>query len=99
MADKSQRIEKKTRHLNFENPFPQTIVSATMEVYKTVTVQFLPTPSKCHYLFNLRDFARVIKGVLLVPSTHMKEINKLVALWVHETYRVFYDRLVDDADR
>ncbi|XP_059059125.1 dynein axonemal heavy chain 3 [Achroia grisella] len=77
----------------------KAVVSATMEVYKTVTVQFLPTPSKCHYLFNLRDFARVIKGILLVPSTHMKEMNKLVALWVHETYRVFYDRLVDDADR
>ncbi|XP_052759353.1 dynein axonemal heavy chain 3 [Galleria mellonella] len=77
----------------------KAVVSATMEVYKTVTVQFLPTPSKCHYLFNLRDFARVIKGILLVPSTHMKELNKLVVLWVHETYRVFYDRLVDDADR
>ncbi|KAG6455707.1 hypothetical protein O3G_MSEX009350 [Manduca sexta] len=77
----------------------KTVVSATMEVYKSVTLQFLPTPSKCHYLFNLRDFARVIKGILLVPATHMKELNKLVLLWVHETYRVFYDRLVDDADR
>lgn len=70
-----------------------------MEVYKTVTVQFLPTPSKCHYLFNLRDFARVIKGVLLVPASHLKDLSKLVLLWIHETYRVFYDRLVDDADR
>ncbi|KAL0892691.1 hypothetical protein ABMA27_014410 [Loxostege sticticalis] len=77
----------------------KAVVSATMEVYKTVASQFLPTPSKCHYLFNLRDFARVIKGILLVPSTHMKELNKLVLLWIHETYRVFYDRLVDDADR
>ncbi|XP_028170778.1 dynein heavy chain 3, axonemal [Ostrinia furnacalis] len=77
----------------------KTVVSATMEVYKSVASQFLPTPSKCHYLFNLRDFARVIKGILLVPSSHMKEMNKLVLLWIHETYRVFYDRLVDDADR
>ncbi|XP_063362018.1 dynein axonemal heavy chain 3 [Cydia amplana] len=77
----------------------KNVVSATMEVYKTVTVQFLPTPSKCHYLFNLRDFARVIKGVLLVPASHMKEMNKLVLLWIHETYRVFYDRLIDDTDR
>ncbi|CAH3998948.1 unnamed protein product [Pieris brassicae] len=77
----------------------KTIVAATMEVYKAVTLQFLPTPSKCHYLFNLRDFARVIKGVLLVPSTHMKDVNKMVLLWIHETYRVFYDRLVDDSDR
>lgn len=70
-----------------------------MEVYKLVTLQFLPTPSKCHYLFNLRDFARVIRGVLLVPSSHLKELPKLVLLWIHETYRVFYDRLTDDTDR
>ncbi|KAF9412146.1 hypothetical protein HW555_009276, partial [Spodoptera exigua] len=77
----------------------KAVVGATMEVYKTVTLQFLPTPQKCHYLFNLRDFARVIKGILLVPATHMKDLNKLVILWIHEAYRVFYDRLVDDADR
>lgn len=70
-----------------------------MEVYKAVTFGFLPTPSKCHYLFNLRDFARVIKGILLVPSSRMKDPNKLVLLWVHETYRVFYDRLIDETDR
>ncbi|KAJ8727857.1 hypothetical protein PYW08_016242 [Mythimna loreyi] len=77
----------------------KAVVGATMEVYKAVTLQFLPTPSKCHYLFNLRDFARVIKGILLVPSTHMKDLNKLVILWIHEAYRVFYDRLIDDTDR
>ncbi|CAG9584340.1 unnamed protein product [Danaus chrysippus] len=77
----------------------KAVVSATMEVYKAVTLQFLPTPSKCHYLFNLRDFARVVRGVLLVPSSRLKDLSKLVILWVHETYRVFYDRLVDDVDR
>ncbi|KOB78676.1 hypothetical protein OBRU01_02040 [Operophtera brumata] len=91
-----------------------TIVAATMEVYKGVTIQFLPTPSKCHYLFNLRDFARIIKGVLLVPSTHMKELNKLVVLWVmiemgyvpegekltnkHATNIVFGNYMEPDAD-
>ncbi|RVE49566.1 hypothetical protein evm_005794 [Chilo suppressalis] len=91
---------------HFAKGFPEAlmrqskaVVGATMEVYKTVTVQFLPTPSKCHYLFNLRDFARVIKGILLVPSSHLKELSKLVILWIHEIYRVFYDRLVDDVDR
>nr|CAD7398221.1 unnamed protein product [Timema cristinae] len=75
------------------------LVGATMEVYKASMLHFLPTPAKSHYIFNLRDFARVIGGILLVPSTHCKDPDKLIRLWVHETYRVFYDRLIDQADR
>lgn len=70
-----------------------------MDVYKWAVAHFLPTPTKSHYVFNLRDFARVVRGVLLTPSSHMKEGDKLSRLWVHEVYRVFYDRLVDDNDR
>jgi len=72
---------------------------ATMHIYKQAMAQFLPTPSKSHYVFNLRDFARVIRGVLLVPSSCMQDGDKLIRLWVHEVYRVFYDRLIDDNDR
>ncbi|ESO89088.1 hypothetical protein LOTGIDRAFT_210054 [Lottia gigantea] len=75
------------------------LVQATMAVYKEAVEKFLPTPSKSHYVFNLRDFSRVIRGVLLVPSTNLTEMEKLVRLWIHEVYRVFYDRLIDDEDR
>ena len=75
------------------------MVMATMEVYKKAVEHFLPTPSKSHYVFNLRDFARVVRGVLLVPASHMDEGDKLLRLWTHEVYRVFYDRLIDDKDR
>jgi len=77
----------------------QILVQATMHVYKSVVEKFLPTPSKSHYVFNLRDFARVVFGVLLVPSTHLQEGDKLIRLWIHEVYRVFYDRLIDSNDR
>ncbi|GCB71663.1 hypothetical protein scyTo_0001655 [Scyliorhinus torazame] len=75
------------------------IVQATMAVYKAAMDNFLPTPSKSHYIFNLRDFSRVIKGVLLCPNTHLKDAEKLIRLWIHEVYRVFYDRLIEDDDR
>lgn len=48
------------------------MVEATMAIYKDSMDIFLPTPSKSHYIFNLRDFARVIRGVLLAPNTHMQ---------------------------
>ena len=74
------------------------MVQATMSVYKSAVSIFLPIPSKYH-VFILRDFVRVVQGVLLVLKTHMKEGDKLIRLWVHEVYRVFYDRLIDDEDR
>uniref|UniRef100_A0A8B9MS84 Dynein axonemal heavy chain 3 n=1 Tax=Accipiter nisus TaxID=211598 RepID=A0A8B9MS84_9AVES len=75
------------------------MVQATMVIYKMAVDNFLPTPSKSHYVFNLRDFSRVIKGVLLCPHTHLQVSYKLIRLWIHEVYRVFYDRLVDEEDR
>ncbi|XP_061086442.1 dynein axonemal heavy chain 3 [Conger conger] len=75
------------------------MVQATMAVYKDAMECFLPTPSKSHYIFNLRDFTRVIRGVLLCPHTHLQEGDKLIRLWIHEVYRVFYDRLIDNEDR
>uniref|UniRef100_H2ZME5 AAA+ ATPase domain-containing protein n=1 Tax=Ciona savignyi TaxID=51511 RepID=H2ZME5_CIOSA len=75
------------------------MVQATMGVYKSTIESFLPTPTKSHYVFNLRDFARVIRGVLLVPPASLVESDKFLRLWVHEIYRVFYDRLIDDQDR
>lgn len=70
-----------------------------MQIYEKAIADFLPTPSKSHYIFNLRDFARVMRGILLVPAERMTEPDKLIRLWIHEVYRVFNDRLTEDSDR
>ncbi|XP_071816044.1 dynein axonemal heavy chain 12-like isoform X3 [Apostichopus japonicus] len=75
------------------------VVQGTLEVYKQATANLLPTPAKSHYTFNTRDFARVVNGVLLITKPAIENKRTITRLWVHEVYRVFYDRLIDDKDR
>ena len=77
----------------------KAIVEATLHIFNVTVKTLLPTPAKSHYTFNLRDMARVVNGILLMPGSKADDKMKLIRLWGHEVYRVFYDRLIDDDDR
>ena len=81
------------------DPCIQQIVTATLDVHKFAIKSLLPTPEHPHYFFSLQEFSRVICGVLLsVPET-MEDLNAMKRLWTHETFRVYYDRLVSPNDQ
>ena len=76
------------------------LVKGTLKIYKASVAGLLPTPARSHYTFNLRDFSRVVRGMMLAePATIKDDTDKLLRLWVHESLRVFSDRLINDEDR
>lgn len=51
-------------------PLADVMTQASIEVYNYVSTSMLPTPTKIHYLFNLRDISKVreIKNYRVVWS-------------------------------
>ena len=41
-------------------PLGDMMTRATIEVYNFISTRMLPTPTKIHYLFNLRDISKVL---------------------------------------
>ena len=77
----------------------KSLVAATLDVFNTAVAGLRPTPTKSHYTFNLRDFSRVVEGVLLSTPDTVMDKPQMVRLWLHEALRVFFDRLVTQEDR
>ncbi|XP_061640433.1 dynein axonemal heavy chain 1 isoform X3 [Phyllopteryx taeniolatus] len=80
-------------------PLNNAIVIATIRVYATICTQLLPTPTKSHYTFNLRDLSKVFQGILMAETSMIESKEMLLQLWYHENCRVFQDRLVCAEDR
>jgi dynein heavy chain len=77
----------------------KTMVDATVEVFTRIQSELLPTPSKLHYTFNLRDVSRVFQGVLMMMPSNCADKRTMVMLWTHENMRVFHDRLINAEDK
>ena len=77
----------------------QKIVNASVDAYTAVTQNFLPTPDKSHYMFNLRDLTNVVQGIMRAKPDSVSTPQVLEKLWLHENVRVYSDRLVCDEDR
>ncbi|XXQ30104.1 AAA+ ATPase domain-containing protein [Plasmodiophora brassicae] len=75
------------------------LVTSTVEIYKTIAAELLPTPSKSHYTFNLRDLSKVFQGILNADPRRVADVDALLRLWIHENRRVFADRMVNATDQ
>ncbi|KAK9803422.1 hypothetical protein WJX72_010826 [[Myrmecia] bisecta] len=74
------------------------LIASTVDIYNSVRAELLPTPSKPHYTFNLRDVARVVQGIMRADPKSTAESRHMLSLWLHESARVFADRFVNEDD-
>ncbi|GLI62391.1 hypothetical protein VaNZ11_005010 [Volvox africanus] len=74
------------------------LVDATVRLYNAIRSELLPTPSRSHYTFNLRDLSKVVQGVMRADPRSTNDHKQVLSLWLHECSRVFEDRLINDDD-
>ncbi|CDJ35908.1 Dynein heavy chain axonemal, related [Eimeria mitis] len=75
------------------------LTQATIDVWLEVKKLLLPTPSRFHYIFNLRDLSRVFQGVLNCPLDVVNTCENFLGLWKHECTRVLADKLCRKSDK
>ncbi|KAK3590847.1 hypothetical protein CHS0354_024585 [Potamilus streckersoni] len=74
------------------------LVNGALALHTKVTASFLPTAIKFHYIFNLRDLSNIFQGMLFTLPECIKTPVELVRIWIHESERVYKDKLVDKDD-
>ncbi|XP_066487525.1 dynein axonemal heavy chain 11 [Tiliqua scincoides] len=74
------------------------VIQAAIWLHQTMVQNFLPTAIKFHYIFNLRDLSNIFQGILFAKPECLKHPDYLVCLWLHESSRVYGDKLVETKD-
>jgi dynein heavy chain, axonemal len=75
------------------------ITACTLSLYQFILEKMPPTPSKFHYIFNLRDLSRIYEGLCISNAEEVTSAQYFVRLWRHESDRILFDRLTTTADQ
>ncbi|KAG8180011.1 hypothetical protein JTE90_020966 [Oedothorax gibbosus] len=82
----------------FKTSYQQMIVKLAIALQRRMVTSFHQTALKSHYVFNLRDISNVFKGLMLSNSESLTKSEDLLQLWLHESQRVYRDKLLDQED-
>ena len=74
------------------------LIQASLANHEKVVASFRKTAVNFHYEFTVRHLSNVFQGLLSSTPDNFNDVNKLSKLWLHESERVYADRLVTVAD-
>ncbi|CAG9765840.1 unnamed protein product [Ceutorhynchus assimilis] len=89
-------------HLEIFEPEVQVadiLLTMTLNLYNELIIHLPPTPSKFHYIFNMRDLSRVTAGLCKITPKFFQTLPQIVRVWRNEFSRVFCDRLISIEDQ
>lgn len=75
------------------------LIKMTLGLYKIMILELPPTPSKFHYIFNMRDLSRITAGMCKADPKFFTQQHHIVRMWRNEFTRVMCDRLINVDDQ
>ncbi|OQR88006.1 dynein heavy chain [Achlya hypogyna] len=78
--------------------FWNALIKAALTLHTSVVQTFRKTAANFHYEFNVRHLSNVFQGLIASKKERFQTAEKFVLLWLHESERVYGDRLVCKAD-
>jgi dynein heavy chain len=70
------------------------LIKAAIAVHDKVQSSFRKTAVNFHYEFTIRHLSSIFQGILFSQPAQFVDQEKIVKLWLHESERVYADRLV-----
>ena len=73
------------------------LINGALALHNEVSLKFKKSAAQFHYEFSLRHLSNVFQGLLTsTPGVFGSDASKFVALWLHESERVYGDCLVSN---